>query len=64
MIHLTVDARGLPIAVEVTGGQINDLCAQACALIAKVAAAEIIIADKSYDSEVIGNTLNSKVPKL
>lgn len=51
-IHLAVDACGLPIAFEITGGQIND-CTQASSLIAKVPDAENIIADKGYDSEAI-----------
>lgn len=37
---------------EITGGQIND-CTQVPALIAKVPAAQMIIADKGYDSEDI-----------
>jgi transposase len=51
-IHLAVDACGLPIALEITGGQVND-CTQAPALIAKLPTAETIIADKGYDSEKI-----------
>ena len=51
-IHLAVDACGLPIAFEITGGQVND-CTQAASLIAKVPEAESIIADKGYDSEAI-----------
>jgi transposase len=51
-IHLAVDACGLPVAFEITGGQIND-CTQASALIARVPTAETIIADKGYDSEAI-----------
>ena len=49
-IHLAVDAHGLPIEFEITGGQIND-CTQAPALIAKLPEAETIVADKGYDSE-------------
>jgi len=51
-IHLAVDACELPIALDITGGQIND-CTRAASLIAKVAGAESIIVDKGYDSEVI-----------
>jgi transposase len=51
-IHLAVDACGLPVVFEITGGQIND-CTQAPALIAKVPATQMIIADKGYDSEAI-----------
>lgn len=51
-IHLAVDAYGLPIEFEVTGGQVND-CTQAPSLIAKLDTAETIIADMGYDSEKI-----------
>ncbi|WP_081007491.1 IS5 family transposase, partial [Pseudomonas amygdali] len=51
-IHLAVDACGLPIAFDVTAGQPND-CSQAASLIAKVPDAEVIIADKGYDTEAI-----------
>ncbi|EPM69205.1 transposase, IS4, partial [Pseudomonas syringae pv. actinidiae ICMP 18804] len=51
-IHLAVDACGLPIAFDLTGGQTND-CSQAASLIAKVPDAEVIIADKGYDTEAI-----------
>ena len=51
-IHLAVDAHGLPIEFEITGGQIND-CTQPSTLIAKIPTAETIIADKGYDSEAI-----------
>ena len=47
-----VDACGLPVVFEIMGGQIND-CTQAPALIAKVPAAQTIIADKGYDSEAV-----------
>ncbi len=43
-IHLAVDAHGLPIEFEITGGQIND-CTQAPALISKLPAAERSCAD-------------------
>ncbi|MCO2887013.1 IS5-like element ISPa67 family transposase, partial [Pseudomonas aeruginosa] len=51
-IHLAVDAHGLPIEFEITGGQIND-CTQARALISKLPRAETIVADKGYDSEKV-----------
>lgn len=51
-IHLAVDAHGLPIEFEITGGQIND-CTQAATLIAKLPTAQTIVADKGYDSEAI-----------
>ncbi len=48
--HLAVDAYGLPVAFEVTGGQVND-CTQAPSLIAKIEGVETIVADKGYDGE-------------
>lgn len=51
-IHLVVDACGLPVAFDLTGGQVND-CTQASSLIARVAGAETLVADKGYDSEAI-----------
>jgi len=51
-IHLAVDAHGLPVEFEITGGQIND-CTVAPSLIARLQDAESIIADKGYDSERI-----------
>jgi len=51
-IHMAVDAFGLPIAFEITGGQTHD-CKQAPALIEQVPEGETFIADKGYDSEAI-----------
>ena len=49
-IHLAVDAYGLPVEFIITGGEVND-CTAAPELITKVASAEVVIADKGYDSE-------------
>lgn len=49
-IHLAVDAHGLPVAFDITGGEIND-CTAAPELIAQLPSAEVILADKGYDSE-------------
>lgn len=51
-IHMMVDAHGLPVEFEITGGQIND-CTQAVSLIAKLSNAGVVVADKGYDSEAI-----------
>ena len=51
-IHLVVDSYGLPIEFEITGGEVND-CSAAPGLIAKLPDAEVIVADKGYDSECI-----------
>lgn len=49
-IHLAVDACGLPVVFEITGGETND-CTAAPELIAQLPDAEVIVADKGYDSE-------------
>lgn len=49
---MVVDAHGLPVEFEITGGQIND-CTQAASLIAKLSTAGVVVADKGYDSEAI-----------
>lgn len=61
-IHLAVDACGLPIEFEITGGQVND-CTVAPELIARIPQAEIIIADKGYDSEHIREVIDAQGAK-
>jgi len=51
-IHMAADAHGNPIDFEITGGEVHDAKA-APNLIGKIKAAENVIADKGYDSEVI-----------
>lgn len=51
-IHLSVDACGLPVAFDITGGEVND-CTAAPALLAKTPDAETVIADKGYDSQSV-----------
>tara|TARA_R110002072_G_scaffold296553_1_gene468533 strand:+ start:33502 stop:33819 length:318 start_codon:yes stop_codon:yes gene_type:complete len=49
-IHMGVDAFGLPIKFEITGGQIHDSTA-ADSILEEIPAADYIIADKGYDKE-------------
>ena len=49
-IHLAVDSFGLPIAFEITGGEVHD-CKRAPEFIAALPQAEHVICDKGYDSE-------------
>ncbi len=58
-IHLVVDAYGLPVDFEITGGDIND-CTVAPELIVQFPEAEVIIADKGYDSEQIRAAIESQ----
>jgi len=51
-IHMAVDAFGLPVAFEITGGQTHD-CKQAPVLIEKLSEGETFVGDKGYDSEAI-----------
>jgi transposase len=58
-IHLAVDAHGLPVEFEITGGQIND-CTAAPELIEQLPAAAAIVADKGYDSERIREQIEAR----
>jgi len=51
-VHLAVNAYGLPEVFTMTGGHIND-CTEAPTLIEKIDAAQVLIADKGYDSQII-----------
>jgi transposase len=51
-VHLAVNAYSLPEAFTITGGHIND-CTEASTLIEKIDAAQVLIADKGYDSQII-----------
>ena len=51
-IHLSVDACGFPVAFEITGGDVND-CTAAPELLAKAPEAEVVVADKGYDSQAV-----------
>jgi len=50
-IHARVDARGRPIQIEVTAGNVHD-CSHAEALLEHITA-KAILADKGYDSDAI-----------
>jgi len=58
-IHWVVDSYGLPVEFEITGGEVND-CSAAPDLIAKLPDAQVIVADKSYDSEYIREQITKK----
>lgn len=59
-IHMAVDAFGLPIDFEITGGEVHD-CKVAPEFIAKLPVAEFTIADKGYDSEEVREIIRSKL---
>ena len=58
-IHMAVDSFGLPIAFQLTGGEVHDAKA-APVLIATLPKADYTIADKGYDSEEIREQMKRK----
>lgn len=58
-IHMAVDAYGLPIQFDLTGGEVHDSKA-APELIVGLPFADYIIADKGYDSEEIRALIREK----
>ena len=58
MLHLAVDAHGMPVSIIVTKGTTAD-CTQACALIEGLKA-EHLLADRGYDSNSIINQAESQ----
>lgn len=58
-IHMTVDAFGLPIDFEITGGEVHD-CKVAPEFIEKLPNADFTIADKGYDSEDVRAIIRGK----
>jgi len=58
-IHMAVEACGLPIEFDLTGGEVDDSKA-AYELIEKLPTAEYTIADRGYDSEDIREQIRKK----
>lgn len=58
-MHLAVDAYGLPVHFELTGGEVHD-CTAAPELITQVPATEVIVAGKGYDSQKSETRLSLK----
>ena len=61
-IHLGVDAYGLPLNFELTGGQVHD-CKAAPTLLDKLPAADALLADKGYDSQALRERLALQASK-
>ena len=59
-IHMAVDACGLPIEFELTGGEVHD-CKVAPEFIEKLPISEYIIADKGYDSEELRQLIRDRL---
>jgi transposase len=58
-IHMAVDACGLPIDFEITGGQVQD-CKVAPEFVLKLPTADYTIADKGYDCEMLRQIIREK----
>lgn len=58
-IHFAFDALGLPVAFEITGGEINDFTI-APELIEELPPAKTMVGDKGYDSVRIRKLITSK----
>lgn len=58
-IHMAVDAYGLSIEFEITGGEVHD-CKFAVEFIEKLPSSDYTIADKGYDSEEVREALGKK----
>lgn len=58
-IHLVVDAHGLPIDYQITGGQVHD-SSVAPELILSMPEVEVFIADKGYDSDAVRNIIEAQ----
>jgi len=58
-IHMAVDAFGLPIEFEITGGEVHD-CKIAPPFTEQLPVAEWTVADKGYDSEAIREQIRRK----
>ena len=58
-IHMAVDAYGLPIEFELTGGEVHD-CKAAPEFIGKLPVSTYTIADKGYDSEDLRQLIKNR----
>jgi transposase len=58
-VHMAVDAFGLPIHFEITGGQVHD-CKIAPQLVAELKALEFIVGDKGCDSEPLRRQISEQ----
>lgn len=58
-IHMAVDAHGLPIDFEITGGEVHD-CKVAPEFIEKLPVSDFTVADKGYDSEEVRDAIRKK----
>lgn len=58
-IHLAVDSGGLPVHFELSGGQVHDV-SYGESLILCSPEAEVVVADKGYDSQALRDLIKSR----
>lgn len=58
-IHMAVEAQGLPIDFELTGGEVHD-CKAAPDLLDKLPETDFTVADKGYDSDEVREKIREK----
>jgi transposase len=58
-IHALVDANGLPVTLKLTAGQAHD-GRSAADMLDSLAAGQILIADRAYDSDALRQTLDKR----
>ena len=58
-IHLAVDSAGLPVHFELSGGQAHDV-SYGESLILSSPKAEVVVADKGYDSQMLRGLIESR----
>ncbi|WKW52479.1 IS5 family transposase [Rhodomicrobium lacus] len=59
-IHLRTNGEGLPIAVEVTGGDVSDYSGFAPLMEAEGPEAKVLLADRGYDADHIRKTMEQR----
>ena len=58
-IHALVDANGLPVTLKLTAGQAHD-GRSAADMLDSLAAGQILLADRAYDSDALRQTLDKR----
>lgn len=61
-IHLAVDSGGLPVHFELSGGQVHDV-SYGESLVVSSPDAEVVVADKGYDSQALRKLIKSQNAK-
>ncbi|AYA42299.1 IS5 family transposase [Xenorhabdus nematophila] len=58
-IHLAVDSGGLPVHFDLSGGQLHDV-SDAESLVLSSPEAEVVVADKGYDSQALRDLIKNR----